>query len=175
MRDLSRYAFSPLRGGEFALQRGSANGVASVLLLTAENASRANLKRIEHEYGLRSSLDAAWAVQPIELSSYRNRLALLLEDPGGVVLDRVLGRPLGIASFLRVAIALAGALHQAHARGLIHKDLKPSNVLVDAATGHAWLTGFGISSRLPRERQSPNRPNLSREHFPTWLRNRPDE
>jgi len=160
VRDLSRYAFSPLRAGEFALQRGSANGLAPVLLLTAENASRANLKRIEHEYGLRSSLDAAWAVQPIELSSYRNRLALLLEDPGGVVLDRVLGRPLEIASFLRVAIALAGALHQAHARGLIHKDIKPANILVDMEGGSVWLTGFGIASRLPRERTNPEPPEV---------------
>jgi serine/threonine protein kinase len=42
-----------------------------------------------------------------------------------------------------------------HARGLIHKDIKPANILVDAASGGVWLTGFGIASRLPRERQAP--------------------
>jgi serine/threonine protein kinase len=41
---------------------------------------------------------------------------------------------------------------------LIHKDIKPANILVDAASGGVWLTGFGIASRLPRERQPRRRP-----------------
>ena len=44
--------------------------------------------------------------------------------------------------------------------GLIHKDIKPANVLVDSATGRVRLTGFGIASRLPRERQSPEPPEF---------------
>ena len=60
-----------------------------------------------------------------------------------------------IGRFLRLAIALSSALGRVHERGLIHKDIKPANVLVDPETGHVWLTGFGIASRLPRERQLP--------------------
>jgi energy-coupling factor transporter ATP-binding protein EcfA2 len=58
-------------------------------------------------------------------------------------------------SFLRLAIGIATALAQLHQRGLIHKDIKPANVLINSVTGQAWLTGFGIASRLPRERQAP--------------------
>src|SRR5271168_38359 len=155
MRDHPDYSFSPLRDSDLTLQRGSGSGMAPVLLLTAENTSLACLKRLEHEYALRAELDGAWAAHPIELSRHRNRLALLLEDPGGVVLDQLLGRPLEIAEFLPIAISLAGALRQVHARGLIHKDIKPANVLVDVATGGVWLTGFGIAWRLPREHQNP--------------------
>jgi serine/threonine protein kinase len=43
---------------------------------------------------------------------------------------------------------------------LIHKDIKSAKVLVDPKTGHVWLTGFGIASRLPRERQSPDPPEF---------------
>src|SRR4249919_978165 len=50
------------------------------------------------------------------------------------------------------------ALGRAHAQWLIHKDTKPDHVLVDPDTGTAWLTGFGIASRLSRERQSPDLP-----------------
>ena len=62
--------------------------------------------------------------------------------------------------FLRLATGISAALRQLHERGLIHKDIKPTNMLVDSATGQVWLTGFGIASRLPRERQSPEPPEL---------------
>jgi PAS domain S-box-containing protein len=84
----------------------------------------------------------------------------VLEDPGGAPLDRLLGRPLDVSHFLRIAIPLAGALRQVHERGLIHKDIKPANILVDAVSGGVWLTGFGIASRLPREHQAAAPPEL---------------
>ena len=160
MRDLADYSFSPLRNGDLTLYRGSGIALPPILLVTAENASASSLNRLEHEYTLRADLDAAWAARPIELSRYRNRSALLLEDPGGVVLDQLLGRPLGITEFLRIGISLAWALRQVHARGLFHKDIKPANVLVNVASGGVWLTGFGIATRLPRERANPEPPEV---------------
>ena len=68
---------------------------------------------------------------------------------------RLLGQPWEITSFLRFAIGLAAALARLHGRGLIHKDIKPANILVNNATWSVWLTGFGIASHLPRERQAP--------------------
>ena len=65
-----------------------------------------------------------------------------------------------IGRFLRLAVAMSAALGRLHESGLIHKDIKPANVLVDSATGQVWLTGFGIASRLPRERQSPEPPEF---------------
>jgi PAS domain S-box-containing protein len=158
VRDLSSYAFSPLRHGEVSLYRGSGNGLPPLLLITAEKASLGCLNRLQHEYKLAADLDAAWAVQPIELSRHRNRAALVLEDPGGTLLDRLLGQPLGTTAFLRIAISLAWALREAHAHGLIHKDLKPANILVDVASSRVWLTGFGIAARVPRERPNPEPP-----------------
>ncbi|MEA3178910.1 MAG: hypothetical protein QOI59_2433 [Gammaproteobacteria bacterium] len=159
MADLSSYAFSALRKGDLTLYRCSGNGLPPILLVTAENASATSLNRLQHEYSVRADLDAAWAARPIELSRHRNRSALVLEDPGGAILDRLLGQPLGITEFLRTGISLAWVLHQVHGRGLIHKDIKPANILVDLASGGVWLTGFGIASRLPRERPNPERPN----------------
>src|SRR5258708_26165500 len=83
-----------------------------------------------------------------------------LEGRGGAPLDLLLGRRLNISHFLRIAIPLAGALRQMHERGLIHKDIKPANILVDEASGGVWLTGFGIASRLPREHQAPAPPEV---------------
>ena len=62
--------------------------------------------------------------------------------------------------FLRLAIGIVAALGKAHQRGLVHKDIKPANILVNCAGGRTRLTGFGIASRLPRERQAPEPPEF---------------
>jgi serine/threonine protein kinase len=160
MNELSGYVFSPLREGDIALHRGSGSGLAPILLVAADESLRGCVERLEHEYALKSELDADWAARPVALTHENGRMTLVLEDPGGTPLDRLLGRPLEISHFLRVAIPLAGALRRVHERGLIHKDIKPANVLVDAASGGVWLTGFGIASRLPREHQAPAPPEV---------------
>jgi PAS domain S-box-containing protein len=109
---------------------------------------------LEHEYSLRAELDPAWAVRPVELKQHEGRTVLVLEDPGGEPLDQLVGTPMEMGQLLRVAISLSAAIRQVHGRGLIHKDLKPANVMIEPSTGQVWLTGFGIASRLPRERQS---------------------
>jgi predicted ATPase/GAF domain-containing protein len=75
------------------------------------------------------------------------------------VLERGRGQPLDLTRLLRIAIGLAAALAQVHRRSLMHKDIKPANVLVDDA-GKVWLTGFGIASQVPRERQAPVPPEI---------------
>jgi PAS domain S-box-containing protein len=135
-----------------------ARNMVLVVLPAAEHPTSDSLNRLTHEYGLKDDLDDAWAARPIALTPHNDRMTLVLKDPGGAPLDRLLGKPLDVSHFLRIAIPLAGALRQVHERGLIHKDIKPANILVDAASGGVWLTGFGIASRLPRERQSPAPP-----------------
>jgi len=119
-----------------------------------------SLNRLIHEYDLKDELDEAWAVRPLALVRERGQTMLVLNDPGGEPIERLLGAPMEVGKFLQLAVALSSALRQFHARGLIHKDIKPSNILVSAATGQVWLTGFGIASRLPRERQSPEPPEF---------------
>jgi PAS domain S-box-containing protein len=67
---------------------------------------------------------------------------------------------LELGSALRLAVDLSGVINRLHQRGIIHKDIKPANVLADPQTGRCWLKGFGIASRLPRERQSAEPPEL---------------
>jgi serine/threonine protein kinase len=109
---------------------------------------------------LRDELDSAWAVRPLALSEHLGRTTLVLEDPGGETLDRLLPGPMEIPQFLRLAVGLATALGGLHKRELIHKDVRPTNVLANSATGQVRLMGFGIASRLPRERQAPEPPEF---------------
>jgi serine/threonine protein kinase len=71
------------------------------------------------------------------------------------VLATLLGQPWDVGLFLRVGLAVATALSGLHARGLVHRDVNPWNILVDLTSGGAWLTGFGLTSRLARGHHPP--------------------
>ncbi|HXJ57200.1 MAG TPA: serine/threonine-protein kinase, partial [Verrucomicrobiae bacterium] len=148
--------------GERVLCRGwRSEGNASTrlaVLPAAEHPAPASLDRLTHEYGLRDELDSDWAVRPLDLVRERDGPVLVLEDPGGQPLDRLLGVPMETGKLLRLAIGIAAALGKAHQRGLVHKDVKPANILVNPDSGEVRLTGFGLASRLARERQRPEPP-----------------
>jgi len=160
MTELSAYEFSRLRDGQLTLSRGLGGGLAPILLVApaGDYPAQEYLQRLEHEYALRTELDADWAARPVELLRHEARPVLVLEDRGGEPLERLLGGPLDVAAFLHIAVPLAAALGQVHARGLIHNDVTPTNILVDVATDGVWLTGFGIASRSPREHRPPALP-----------------
>lgn len=166
--ELSQYRLEPLRkDGEFVLYRALPQTKAetsppSILALTPilEHPAPATIKKIKHEFSLKDYLDPTWAIRPIALTQQQSRPMLLLEAPDGEPLDRLVGQPLELKHFLRLGIALAASLGQAHGRGLIHKDIKPSNVLTNSAMDHTWLMGFGVASRLPRERQAAEPPEF---------------
>ncbi|MCK1525132.1 ATP-binding sensor histidine kinase [Bradyrhizobium sp. 17] len=151
--------------GERVFSRGwrlDDNGNRLAVLLVApaaDHPARARLDRLTHEYELKDELDGAWAARPLALMRDAGRTVLVLDDlGGGEPLDRLLGGPMEVGRFLRLAIAVTSALDKVHQRGLIHKDIKPANIVVDCADQHVRLTGFGIASRLSRERQAPEPP-----------------
>jgi predicted ATPase/signal transduction histidine kinase len=175
--ELSRYDFEALQNNvEFVLYRGQHRDVASRILVLSPTRQRPlpeSLRRLENEYALREELDPAWATKPVALAAHWDRTVLVLEDPGGLPLDQLLvsaraapaepngGKPpLDIGLTLRLAISFSAAIGALHKQGVIHKDIKPAHVLVNATTGQCWLTGFGIASRLPREHQPPAPPEF---------------
>src|SRR6516225_4981661 len=150
--------------GERVFSRGwrlddNGNRLAVLLVTPAANhPSRSRLDRLTHEYELKDELDRTWAVRPLALMHDAGRTVLVLDDLGGEPLDRLLGGPLDVGRFLRLAIAVTSALGKLHQRGLVHKDIKPAHILVHCADGQVRLTGFDLASRLPRERQAPEPP-----------------
>ncbi|WP_392890220.1 AAA family ATPase [Pseudomonas migulae] len=137
--------------------RSNAGSDCNVLVArpAAEQPSPACLARLAHEFGLRDELDSTWAVRPLDMLREGGQTQLVLEDPGGVPLTQLLITPMGTDTFLRLAISIAMVLGKLHQRALLHKDIKPSHILVNCTDGRARLTGFGLASRLPRERQAP--------------------
>ncbi|ESJ26777.1 protein kinase [Cupriavidus sp. HPC(L)] len=116
-------------------------------LLVVEAVGRPGRKpdcaRLRHEDRLKERLDGEWAVVPLAFVEQSG--ALLLHDPGGDIASRLAGPALAIERFLAIAIALATAVSKMHQAGWLHRDIRTGNVLFDAATGTARLTGFGIA------------------------------
>jgi serine/threonine protein kinase len=148
---------SEMQSGECDRAKASRSQIL-VLSPALEYPRPESLKRLEHEYSFRKELDTAWAARPIGITRLWNRPVLVQEDPGGELLGQLLGQPLDLGTFLRLAISLATAIGQLHQRGVIHKDIKPANILVNSAADKVWLIGFGNASRLRRERRSSDPP-----------------
>ena len=154
--DLGREAVSPFGNAP------ASEGLSRVLLTAPvlEYPRPESLKLLEHAYSFREVLDRAWAARPIGIARHWNRTVLVMEDPGGVPLDQLLGQPLDVELSLSLAINLANGIGHLHQRGIVHKDIKPAHILVDCDTRQCWLRGFGVASRLKRERQALEPPEF---------------
>src|SRR5271166_6309770 len=161
MTELSRYVLETLwKDGDLVLSRSTGPGDPAAVLVLApasEQPAPGIIARLEQTYALREKLDPSSVAWPLRLVQHRGLPALLMEDPGGTPLARLLGRPWELPQFLRVAIGVAVALGRIHSRGLIHRDVSPAKILVNPVTGRAWLIGTSFVSRLPR-RQLPELP-----------------
>src|SRR5260370_14795105 len=104
-----------------------------VLATASEQPAPGVITRLEHEYSLRDELDSDWAVRPLTLIRREGRPMLILEDPGGVPLDRLLGQAMVLSRVLGFAIGLAPALGKLHTRRVIPQDIKLPNLLVVVA------------------------------------------
>jgi serine/threonine protein kinase len=133
----------------------------ALIVRTEAERSRPELAaRLANELSLRDYLDESWAARPAALVREADYTSLVVEDPGGELLASEIGEPMHVRAFLERATALSRAIADMHHAGLLHKDIKPDNVLVGDSGSRVWLTGFGIASRLPRERQSPAPPEI---------------
>ena len=161
MVDVSSFGFETVwNDGEFLLSKGNAELSCPVLVLApaVEQPAPSSIARLMNAFELRNELGPGWAARPLDLIYEHGKPALWIEDHGGEILARLLGNPWALKPFLRVAIGIATSLGRLHQRGFVHKDVKPANVFVNVSTGEAWLSGFGLASRLARERQAPEPP-----------------
>ncbi|MFZ6178899.1 AAA family ATPase [Nannocystis pusilla] len=157
------------RGSRTVLYRAvrNADGCRVVLKVLDMRRSRPeDRERLKHEYELGKQLHTPAVVRALALDAYQGMPALVMEDFGGQPLDALLGAPMAMDRFLPLALGMASALADLHEQGVVHKDLKPHNILVNLATGEIKIADFGLASRLPREHRPPQPADLIEGSLP---------
>ncbi|MBD2448128.1 AAA family ATPase [Nostoc sp. FACHB-152] len=129
-------------------------------VLKAEYPSLEQMLRLKHEYSITQDLRLEGVVQVYELETHQNRLILVAEDFAGVSLQQFLdSAKLPLENFLNIAIQLTKSLGALHTHQIIHKDIKPSNIIINPQTGVCKLTDFSIASCLSQETPLQCSPN----------------
>ncbi|MEH2045001.1 ATP-binding sensor histidine kinase [Nostoc sp.] len=127
---------------------------AVIKLLKREYPTFTELVQFRNQYAIAKNLDIPGIIKPYSLEAYHNGYALVMEDFGGISLRQFpQGKTLTLEQFLPIALQLLDTLHQLHQQRVIHKDIKPANILIHPDTKQIKLIDFSIASLLPRETQ----------------------
>jgi predicted ATPase/signal transduction histidine kinase/tRNA A-37 threonylcarbamoyl transferase component Bud32 len=125
-----------------------------------EHSTPAELDRLRREFEIAKSLDVEGVIRALALSRYKSRVALILEDFGAVSLSTLMARQrFSLDEILTIGAQLASTLARIHQRHVVHKDINPSNVVINPETRQVKLIDFDISTTLSRERPSIYSPN----------------
>ncbi len=142
-----------------------------IKLLNNPHPSFNELLQFRNQYTIAKNLDFPGIIETYSLENYQNGYALVMEDMGGISLKEYFSNNVetlyitsqSIASleeFLKIAISLCDILDFLYSRRIIHKDIKPANILINPYTKQVKLIDFSIASLLPRETQTLINPNV---------------
>lgn len=143
------------RGSTRVIFRGrKSDDPQTVIIKTwqTEFPSYQELARLRYEYELVANLNIPGVIKVHELIKFQNRLALIVDDQGGVSLKGVIFSLMNdLQAVLKIAVQLADSLDKLHKTGIIHKDINPTNIMVNPATWETTIIDFGLASSLPGE------------------------
>jgi diguanylate cyclase (GGDEF)-like protein/PAS domain S-box-containing protein len=141
--------------------RREPDGVPVVLKsLKSKYPSAEDTARFTHEYEVTAALNLEGVIRVIGFERHPHKLAMVLEDFGGISLDRLNGKPFDLGLFFSVALAVCAALDQLHQNHVIHKDINPTNILLNPKTNQVKLIDFGCAVTLAREDPTFGSPSL---------------
>ena len=125
-----------------------------IKVLKAEFPPPQDTARFQHEYDLSRALNISGIVKPYSLEKYQNGLALVLEDFGGHSLKIYReNQDIDLTEFLQIGIQLATTLAQLHHHQIVHKDIKPHNIIINPETGEVKIADFSIAVSGTKETQ----------------------
>lgn len=120
--------------------------------LKADYPTPSELTRYHQEYEIISNLDIPNVIKAYDLQAFDNSLVIVVEDFGGISLKKIINQQaFDIITSLQIIIQLAEGLGGIHAANIIHKDINPSNIVVNLEKNKVKIIDFGIATQLPQE------------------------
>lgn len=152
------------RGGQGIVYRArqkSLNRIVALKVIALGNwATEAHSRRFRLEAEAIASLDQPGIVPIYEVGEHDGHCYFTMKFIEGERLDRMVQKnPMPIRDAAQTVAALARTVHYAHERGVLHRDIKPGNVLV-SASGQAHLTDFGLAKLVETESTITNTDDL---------------
>ncbi|MEA5553757.1 AAA family ATPase [Anabaena cylindrica UHCC 0172] len=118
------------------------------------------LVQFRNQYAIAKNLPIGGIIQPLSLEKFGNSYALVMADWGGVSLEKYIQQhQLDLTDKLAIALQITDILHELHSFRVIHKDIKPANILIHPESKQVKLIDFSIASVLPKETQEIQNPN----------------
>ena len=137
------------------LYRGRSEGHNNnviIKVLKAESFIPSEIARFKREYEIIRQADIKGVVKTLDIIPLHRSFALILEDFDGISLNEYMKtRTITLTEFLKIGISLAETLGQLHQKNIIHKDIKPGNILIDRHGGMVKFTDFGVSTETTGE------------------------
>jgi serine/threonine protein kinase len=121
--------------------------------LRSEQCTPRNIEQLQHEFTIAQRLNASAIVNAYALESHQSMPYLILEDFGGRSLDQLGDRFQAPLAFLELAIQVTTALTHIHRSHVVHKDIKPANIIVNSETQQVKIGDFGLAAFLPHGQQ----------------------
>ncbi|MEA5552793.1 AAA family ATPase [Anabaena cylindrica UHCC 0172] len=145
----------------YQAKRNEDGKLVVIKLLNIDYPSLQDIAKLKYEYDLLKDLDIEGVIKAYSLEKYNNSFALILEDFDGISIDSLIrGQQVELLDFLEIAIKITQAIGEVHQHHIIHKDIKPSNILVNRQTHQIKIIDFSISSLLPKEKPKFSNPDL---------------
>lgn len=111
-----------------------------------------DIDRLKHEYLITKKLNIKGIISPKEIISENNSFFLVKEDFKSITLKEYLYKnKLSIHAFLDICIQLSSIIEDLHEASIIHKDINPSNILINPETLEVRITDFSISTTYKKE------------------------
>ncbi|AUT01911.1 serine/threonine protein kinase [Nostoc sp. CENA543] len=123
-----------------------------IKVLQQEYPTFGELVQFRNQYAIAKNLPITGIIPPLSLEPYGNSYALIMADWGGISLETYIQQQsLDLTDTLAIAIQLAEILHQLHQHRVIHKDIKPANILIHPQSKQIKLIDLSIATLLPKE------------------------
>ncbi|AFZ03094.1 ATP-binding sensor histidine kinase [Calothrix sp. PCC 6303] len=132
-----------------------------IKVLQRDYPSFGELVQFRNQYAVTKNLPISGIVQPLSLEPVGNGYGLVMEDCGGVALSKYIQQQsLVLTEVLAIALQIADILDDLIQHRVVHKDIKPANILIQPESKQVKLIDFSIASLLPKETQEIQSPNV---------------